>query len=119
MKWLRSESGILFKNGRRISESSRVASGLAALVKGIARLRPWRGACFAASSVLVVDGVDVVGRHVATYVNVHRSGCVFLLTPRALDDGPTHSRRDLEAIKTQKDATITSQAIPRANSRTI
>lgn len=40
MKWLRRLSGILFRKGRRRSESSREASGLAALVKGIARPRP-------------------------------------------------------------------------------
>lgn len=43
-KWFRRSSGILFKKGSRISESSRVASGSVALVKGIARVRPFRGA---------------------------------------------------------------------------
>jgi hypothetical protein len=45
MKWLRRLSGILFRNGRRRSESSREASGSEALVNGIARPRPWRGVC--------------------------------------------------------------------------
>lgn len=42
-KWLRCQSGILFKSGRRRSASSRWASGLAALVNGMARPRPWSG----------------------------------------------------------------------------
>jgi hypothetical protein len=44
MKWFLMLSGILLRKGMRISESSRVTLWLVPLVKGIARVRPFRGA---------------------------------------------------------------------------
>lgn len=59
MKWLRMLSGTRLNNGRRISESVRLALGSAAFVKGSAKALPWTGSCHESISIVPHHNVAI------------------------------------------------------------